>query len=84
VIHAVAGGQHMSVPVKTTAIVLVTWLFVGCAYAMPKGKTVGKQVRLPHHRLGIIVGRAEEGFIIMPLKPTKFQAAFREQTRTPR
>jgi hypothetical protein len=55
--------------VKTSAIVLVVCAFAGCAYAMPKEKIVGKQVRIPHHRLGVIVGRAEEGFIIMPVKP---------------
>jgi hypothetical protein len=53
--------------VKGTAIILVTCLFAGCAYATPKDKVIGKQVRLPHHKLGVIVGRAGGGFIIMPV-----------------
>jgi hypothetical protein len=52
--------------VKATAIILATCLFAACAYATPKDKIIGKQVRLPHHKLGVVVGRAGEGFIIMP------------------
>jgi hypothetical protein len=52
-------------PVKAIAIVLVTCLFAGCADAKPKDKIVGKQVRLPHHREGTIVGRSEGGFVII-------------------
>ncbi len=60
-------------PVKAIAIALVTCLFAGCAYAKPKDKIVGKQVRLPHHREGTIVGRSEGGFIIISAMPDKFR-----------
>ena len=58
---------------KAIAIALVTCLFAGCAYAKPKDKIVGKQVRLPHHREGTIVGRSEGGFIIISAMPNKFR-----------
>ena len=51
---------------KATAIILATCVFAGSAYAMPKEKIIGKQVRLPHHKLGVVVGRSEQGFIIIP------------------
>jgi len=59
--------------VKAIAIALVTCLFAGYAYAKPKDKIVGKQVRLPHHREGAIVGRSEGGFIIVLAMPDKFR-----------
>jgi hypothetical protein len=65
----------MGDPVKAVGILLATCLFAGCAYAMPRDKIIGKQVRLPHHRQGMIVGRSEGGFIIIPAKSDQIQAA---------
>jgi hypothetical protein len=56
---------------KAIAIVLVTCVFAGCAYAKPKDKIVGKQVRLPHDREGTIAGRSEGGFIIISDRPNR-------------
>jgi hypothetical protein len=53
--------------VKPVAVVLATFLLTGSAFAGQKDKIIGKQVRLPNHGLGTIVGRSEEGFIIMPV-----------------
>jgi hypothetical protein len=53
---------------KTAAIVLGACLLAGSAHAGSKESVIGKQVRLPHNKTGVIVGRAGEGFIIMPFQ----------------
>jgi hypothetical protein len=53
---------------KTVAIVVGACLLAGSAHAGSKDSVIGKQVRLPHNKMGVIVGRAGEGFIIMPAK----------------
>ena len=51
---------------KTAVVFLVTCLLAGSAYAQPKGNFIGKQVHLSHQKMGVVVGRAERGFIVMP------------------
>jgi hypothetical protein len=49
-----------------TAIAFAACLLAGSAFAAPKDNAIGKQVRLQHQKMGVIVGRAENGFIVMP------------------